>query len=130
VEYVEKQGWNTDNCSFWIIIVSFTGFALGLSSIVLIFGVFSFVQGLGRSTGWTPLAGNISNWFSLCERGVIMECWPTNYTIGLLVADPATVFMVDYFHDHRYAFFIPTYHCTFDFFPAKESATRCRVTKY
>ena len=59
-----------------------------------------------------------------------MECWPTNYTIGLLVADPATVFMVDYFHDHRYAFFIPTYHCTFDFFPAKESATRCRVTKY
>lgn len=83
------------------------GFAMGVSSIVLAFGVFSFLQGLSQSTGWAPLAKNISNWFSLRERGVIMGWWATNYAIGALVAVPFAGFMADYFLDWRYAFFMP-----------------------
>ena len=83
------------------------GFAMGVSSIVLAFGVFSFIQGLSQSTGWAPLAKNISNWFSLRERGVIMGWWSTNYAIGSLVAAPFAGLMADYFTDWRYAFFMP-----------------------
>ena len=64
------------------------GFAMGVSSIMLAFGVFSLVQGLSQSTGWAPLAKNITNWFSLRERGVVMGWWATNYTIGGLVGAP------------------------------------------
>ncbi|MCH7731517.1 MAG: MFS transporter [Candidatus Marinimicrobia bacterium] len=85
----------------------FAGFAMGVSSIVLSFGVFSFLQGLSQSTGWAPLAKNISNWFSQRERGVVMGWWSTNYTIGALVAAPFAGFMADYFLDWRYAFFMP-----------------------
>ncbi len=83
------------------------GFAMGVSSIVLAFGVFAILQGLSQSTGWAPLAKNISNWFSLRERGVVMGWWATNYTIGGLVAAPLAGFMADYFLDWRYAFFMP-----------------------
>ncbi len=83
------------------------GFAMGVSSIVLAFGVFSFLQGLSQSTGWAPLAKNVSNWFSLRERGVVIGWWSTNYAIGALVAAPFAAFMADYFLDWRYAFFMP-----------------------
>jgi OPA family sugar phosphate sensor protein UhpC-like MFS transporter len=83
------------------------GFAMGVSTTVLAFGVFSFVQGLSQSTGWAPLAKNISNWFSLRERGVIMGWWSTNYAIGSLIAAPFAGWMADYFLNWRYAFFMP-----------------------
>ncbi len=83
------------------------GFAMGVSSIILAFGVFSFLQGLSQSTGWAPLAKNVSNWFSLKERGIVMGWWSTNYAIGSLIAAPFAGLMAEYFHDWRYAFFIP-----------------------
>ena len=83
------------------------GFAMGVSSIMLAFGVFSLVQGLSQSSGWAPLAKNITNWFSLRERGVVMGWWATNYTIGGLVGAPIAGLGVAYFLDWRYAFFVP-----------------------
>jgi OPA family sugar phosphate sensor protein UhpC-like MFS transporter len=83
------------------------GLVMGVSSLVLAFGVFSFVQGLSQSTGWAPLSKNISNWFSLRERGVIMGWWATNYTIGGLIGAPLAGYMADYFNDWRYAFIMP-----------------------
>ena len=83
------------------------GFAMGVSSIVLAFGVFALVQGFSQSTGWAPLAKNMSNWFSLKERGVIMGRWATNYTIGGLIGAPLAGFMAVYFNNWRYAFFAP-----------------------
>ncbi|MEN8251531.1 MAG: MFS transporter [Bacteroidota bacterium] len=83
------------------------GFAMGVSSIMLAFGVFSIIQGLSQSTGWAPLTKNISNWFSLKERGVVMGWWATNYTIGGLVGAPLAGLAVAYFLDWRYAFFVP-----------------------
>lgn len=83
------------------------GFAMGVSSLVLAFGVFALVQGLSQSTGWAPLTKNISNWFSLRERGVIMGWWATNYTIGGLIGAPLAGIMAVYFNNWRYAFFAP-----------------------
>ena len=83
------------------------GIAMGVSSIVLAFGVFALIQGLSQSTGWAPLTKNISNWFSLKERGIIMGWWATNYTIGGLLGAPLAGFAAVYFGSWRYAFFIP-----------------------
>jgi OPA family sugar phosphate sensor protein UhpC-like MFS transporter len=83
------------------------GFAMGVSSIMLAFGVFALLQGLSQSTGWAPLAKNITNWFSLRERGVVMGWWATNYTIGGLIGAPFAGLMAVYFGGWRFAFFIP-----------------------
>ncbi len=83
------------------------GIAMGVSSIVLAFGVFNLIQGLSQSTGWAPLSKNVSNWFSLHERGVIMGLWSTNYAVGSLVAAPFAGLMADTFDDWRFAFFMP-----------------------
>ena len=83
------------------------GFAMGVSSIVLAFGVFALIQGLSQSTGWAPLTKNISNWFSMRERGVIMGWWATNYTIGGLLGAPLAAFAAVYFGGWRFAFFVP-----------------------
>ena len=84
------------------------GFFMGVSSIMLAFGVFSLLQGISQSTGWAPLGKNVSNWFSLRERGVVMGWWTTNYAIGGLIGAPLAGFMAVYFGDWRYAFFIPS----------------------
>jgi OPA family sugar phosphate sensor protein UhpC-like MFS transporter len=81
------------------------GFAMGLSSVVLAFGIFFCIQGLCQSTGWAPLAKNISYFFSQRERGVAMGWWCTNYAIGGMVAAPFAGYMADYFTSWRYAFF-------------------------
>ena len=83
------------------------GFAMGVSSVMLAFGVFSLIQGLSQSTGWAPLSKNISSWFSLKERGVVMGWWATNYTIGGLIGAPLAGLAAALFLDWRYAFFIP-----------------------
>jgi OPA family sugar phosphate sensor protein UhpC-like MFS transporter len=83
------------------------GFAMGVSSVLLAFGVFALLQGLSQSSGWAPLAKNIANWFSLKERGVVMGWWATNYTIGGLIGAPIASLAAAYFLDWRYAFFVP-----------------------
>lgn len=83
------------------------GFAMGVSSLMLAFAVFSLVQGLSQSTGWAPLAKTITKWFSLKERGVVMGWWATNYTIGGLIGAPIAGLAASYFLDWRFAFFIP-----------------------
>ena len=83
------------------------GFAMGVSSIMLAFGVFALMQGLSQSTGWAPLAKNVSNWFSLRERGVVMGWWATNYTIGGLIGAPLAGLAASYFLDWRFAFYMP-----------------------
>ncbi len=65
-----------------------TGCAMGVSRMVLLFGVLMFVQGLCQSTGWAPLAKNMANWFGQKERGVIMGWWSTNYAVGGAIASP------------------------------------------
>ena len=83
------------------------GFVMGVSSIVLLFGVLFCIQGLCQSTGWAPLTKNIGYWFSHRERGVVMGWWCTNYAIGGGVALLFAGYAADYFTNWRYAFFAP-----------------------
>ena len=83
------------------------GFALGVSSILLLFGVFLFIQGVCQSTGWAPLTKNVSYWFSRKERGRAYGWWCTNYAIGGLVASAIAGYAANYFANWRFAFFVP-----------------------
>lgn len=83
------------------------GFAMGVSSIALLFGVFFFIQGLAQSSGWAPLTKTIGCWFSRKERGRTYGWWCTNYAIGGLIAAPFAGYMAERFHSWRFAFFIP-----------------------
>ena len=84
-----------------------TGFAMGVSSLMLAFGIFSLIQGLSQASGWAPLSKIITKWFSLKERGVVMGWWATTYTIGGLVGAPIAGIAASYFMDWRFAFFVP-----------------------
>ncbi len=84
-----------------------TAIAMGLSTLIISFGVLFFIQGLCQSTGWAPLVKNFGNWFSRKERGTKMGWWCTNYAIGGFIASPFAGFCADYFTDWRYGFFVP-----------------------
>ena len=80
--------------------------AMGLSSTVVLLGVFFFVQGLCESTGWAPLTKNLGFWFSAKERGRVMGFWCTSYALGGMLASPfAGYFAYSIFDDWRWAFF-------------------------
>jgi OPA family glycerol-3-phosphate transporter-like MFS transporter len=80
--------------------------AMGLSSTALLFGFLFFIQGLAQSAGWAPLSKNISNFFSIQERGTVMGLWCTNYAVGGIVASIFAGEMGEKF-GWRYAFFMP-----------------------
>ncbi len=80
--------------------------AMGLSSTVVLLGVFFFVQGLCQSTGWAPLTKNVAFWFSSKERGRVMGLWCTSYAFGGMVASPFAGYVAySVFDDWRWAFF-------------------------
>ena len=80
--------------------------AMGLSSTVVLLGVFFFVQGLCESTGWAPLTKNLAFWFSSKERGRVMGFWCTSYAFGGMVASPFAGYVAySVFDDWRWAFF-------------------------
>ena len=80
--------------------------AMGLSSTVVLLGVFFFVQGLCQSTGWAPLTKNLAFWFSSKERGRVMGLWCTSYAFGGMVASPFAGYVAySVFDDWRWAFF-------------------------
>jgi len=80
--------------------------AMGLSSTVVLLGVFFFVQGLCESTGWAPLTKNMGFWFSSKERGRVMGFWCTNYAFGGMLASPFAGYVAySVFDDWRWAFF-------------------------
>lgn len=80
------------------------GIAMGVSSLVLAFGIIFFIQGLCQSSGWGPLSKNVGCWFSRRERGRTYGWWCTNYAIGGLVATPFAAYTAQYY-GWRAAFF-------------------------
>jgi OPA family sugar phosphate sensor protein UhpC-like MFS transporter len=78
---------------------------MGLSKHVILFGFLFFLQGLCQSTGWAPLAKNLSEWFSQKERGRVFGFWSTNYVIGGLAGSALAGYIAYLFGDWRYAFF-------------------------
>ena len=90
-----------------ILISIAAGFAMGASSILLLFGVISFIQGIAQSSGWAPLTKNVGYWFSRKERGRAFGWWGTNYSVGTLVALFFAGSCAKYFNDWRFAFYVP-----------------------
>ena len=83
-----------------------TAVAMGLSTTVVLLGLFFFVQGLGESTGWAPLTKNLGFWFSSKERGRVIGVWSTSYAFGGMVASPFAGWLAySVFDDWRWAFF-------------------------
>lgn len=62
------------------------GALMGVSHALLVFGLLYGIQGIVQSTGWGPLAKNLSQFFGTRERGLIMGIWCTNYSLGGVIA--------------------------------------------
>jgi OPA family sugar phosphate sensor protein UhpC-like MFS transporter len=82
-------------------------FFMGASTLVTAFGAFYLIQGLCQSTGWGPLAKNMSMFFSRRERGSIMGLWCTNYALGGFIASYVAGWAGEHFHNWRFAFYVP-----------------------
>ena len=80
--------------------------AMGMSTSVILMGVFFGIQGFAQSSGWAPLAKNVSAFFSQRERGTVMGMWCTNYAIGGLVASPVAGYFAEKY-GWPYAFYVP-----------------------
>jgi OPA family sugar phosphate sensor protein UhpC-like MFS transporter len=78
---------------------------MGLSSHVILFGLLFFLQGLCQSTGWAPLAKNVSEWFSESERGKVFGFWSTNYVVGGMAGSAFAGYMAFLMGGWRFAFF-------------------------
>ena len=82
------------------------GFMMGASTLVITFGALFLIQGLCQSTGWGPLAKNMSQFFSRRERGSMMGLWCTNYAMGGFIASYVAGKAGEAF-GWRYAFYVP-----------------------
>src|SRR5204863_607003 len=80
--------------------------AMGSVSLATPLVIFSALQGLCQATGWSPLAKNISAFFSRTERGTVMGLWLTNYALGGFVGSLYAGY-VGGMLGWRYAFYIP-----------------------
>ena len=60
--------------------------ACGFSTAFWAFLIFSVLQGVAQSTGWTNVNKTMAAWFSLKERGRVLGWWCTNYPFGASVA--------------------------------------------
>lgn len=58
------------------------GFGGSLGAFIFLMGL----NGLGQSTGWSGLVKNMSSWFRIKERGVVMSWWATCYVVGSFLA--------------------------------------------
>lgn len=69
-----------------MLISTIAGAAMGVSHTLMLFGLLMAIQGIVQSTGWGPLAKNLSQFYSTKERGLVMGLWCTNYSLGGVIA--------------------------------------------
>ena len=83
-----------------------TALAMGFANSVLLMGVLFGIQGLCQSSGWSPLAKNLGEFFSQRERGTVMGFWCSNYALGGFIASTLAGVAAQKF-GWRFAFFVP-----------------------
>jgi len=69
----------------------------GLSTALMAFLLFSALQGMAQSTGWSGTNKAMSSWFSVNERGRVLGWWCTHYTVGPAVALPFAGWMMQHY---------------------------------
>lgn len=62
--------------------------AIGVTYSLPLFIALMIIQGFAQSSGWAPLAKNLSAFFAVRERGRVFGWWTTNYALGGLLAGP------------------------------------------
>ena len=89
-----------------LLLSSIAAVAMGASTWIVLFGALLLIQGLCQSSGWGPLAKNMSAFFSRRERGSVMGLWCTNYSLGAFIASVIAGYAGERY-GWRFAFFIP-----------------------
>ena len=80
--------------------------ALGAVWLFLFLGI---VQGIGQSSGWSPLVKNMASWFSLRERGRVMGWWSTNFAVGAWVGVTLAGVVIQVSGHWRFSFFVSAF---------------------
>tara|TARA_R110002049_G_scaffold245055_1_gene418905 strand:- start:829 stop:2100 length:1272 start_codon:yes stop_codon:yes gene_type:complete len=72
--------------SIGLFLAAIVNFFLGLSFSAGIIVFLIALNGYGQSTGWSGLIKNMTPWFKINERGIVMSWWSTCYVIGGFLA--------------------------------------------
>lgn len=91
--------------AFGLLCSALMNFFFGLSSAVVLLGLFWLANGYFQGMGFPPCARVITHWYSPRERATIFSVWNTSHSIGAAGVLVLTSFLVRY--DWRLCFLVP-----------------------
>ncbi len=69
--------------SIGLIMTGLSALFFGFSSSLILFAIFSIVNGFFQGWGWPPCARQLTHWYSQKERGTWWGIWNTSHSIGI-----------------------------------------------
>lgn len=90
-----------------LLVCAIANLGFGLSSAVWTMGLFWIINAWFQGMGFPPCVKSLTQWFSPRERGVTMSIWNTSHSIGGGLVFLLNSWVIWYFHDWRYCFFVP-----------------------
>ena len=81
--------------------------AFGLSSTLLLFGVFWLLNNWFQGMGFPPCARTMGHWFSPTERSTTFGIWHAGHTAGAALVAVLTGVLIARYGDWRLCFFVP-----------------------
>ncbi len=84
----------------------------GLSSSLLLFGIFWGLNGWFQGLGWPPCARLLTHWYSQSERGTWWAFWNTSHNIGGALIPILAAYCAEHF-GWRSAMYVPAAICIF-----------------
>lgn len=93
--------------SLGLLVCAIANFGFGMSSYVWLMGGFWLLNAWFQGMGFPPCAKSLTHWFSTEERGLTMAIWNTSHSVGAGFVFLLNAWVVWYFEDWRYCFFVP-----------------------
>lgn len=90
-----------------LLICAIANLGFGFSSAVWWMGAFWIINAWFQGMGFPPCVKSLTQWYSPSERGVTMSIWNTSHSIGGGLIFLLNSWVVWYFADWRYCFFVP-----------------------
>lgn len=90
-----------------LLVCAIANVGFGLSSAVWWMGAFWIVNAWFQGMGFPPCVKSLTQWYAPSERGVTMSLWNTSHSIGGGLIFLLNSWVVWYFADWRYCFFVP-----------------------
>lgn len=100
--------------AFGLFMTGMMNIFFGLSSSLLMFGVFWGLNGWFQGFGWPPCARFLTHWYSQSERGAWWSSWNVSHNVGAFVIP--WVVGACLLYGWRYAMFVPGVLCIFGSF--------------